>query len=74
MTFPPGGLLTWKPQPGPADQNFLVGAVSANLDVNNMSGVLAPLTSKGLGRSTLANGDVVTIIGPPWLPLVAPSI
>ena len=42
-------------------------------------GLIAPLTirdlacpSWGLGKSTSSNGDVITTIGPPWLPFVVP--
>ena len=79
MTFPPGGLSTWKP-PSPADfgENYSVGAV-LEVPPPDMFGIVAPLTIKdlacptwGLGRSTSANGKVITTIGPPWLPLIAP--
>lgn len=46
-----------------------------------MTGIVAPLLIKdlacptwGLGRSTSGNGDVITTIGPPWLPLIAPPM
>ena len=89
MTFPPGGLSTWKPPIYPASiyddyptpQNFSVGAVWTNPTGDDMAGVLAPLTIRdlacptwGLGRSTSADGDVITTIGPPWLPFVAPPM
>ena len=45
------------------------------------TGILAPLTISdlacptwGLGRSTPADGTVITTIGPPWLPLIAPPM
>ena len=79
MTFPPGGLSTWKPpHPDFADGNYSVGAVFA-VPAPDMFGIVAPLTIKdlacptwGLGRSTSANSKVITTIGPPWLPLIAP--
>lgn len=46
-----------------------------------MVGELAPLTIKdlacptwGLGRKTSADGTVITTIGPPWLPVIAPPM
>ena len=78
MTFPPGGLSTWKPPPADYGENFSVGA-SWELAAPDMTGIVAPLTIRdlacptwGLGRSTSADGEVITTIGPPWLPLIAP--
>lgn len=46
-----------------------------------MVGELAPPTIKdlacptwGLGRNTSADGTVITTVGPPWLPVIAPPI
>ena len=78
MTFPPGGLSTWKPLPPEYGENTSVGA-SWNVAAPDMTGIVGPLTIKdlacptwGLGRSTSADGEVITTIGPPWLPLIAP--
>lgn len=77
MTFPPGGLSTWKPPPADYGENFSVGA-SWDVADPDMIGIVAPLTIKdlacptwGLGKSTSADGEVITTIGPPWLPLIA---
>ena len=78
MTFPPGGLSTWKPPPPNYGENFSIGA-SWDVPAPDMTGIVAPLTIRdlacptwGLGRSTSADGEVITTIGPPWLPLIAP--
>ncbi|KAL9076347.1 MAG: hypothetical protein Q9161_001063 [Pseudevernia consocians] len=86
ITLPPGGLSTWKPRANeysPYD-NFTVGEIwqdpSQDIDVDIADGIdqldindLACPTW-GLGRSTAANGAVITTIGPPWLPLVVAPI
>ena len=78
MTFPPGGLSTWKPPPANYGENLSVGA-SWDVAAPDMTGIVGPLTIKDLacptwrlGRSTSADGEVITTIGPPWLPLIAP--
>ena len=87
MTFPPGALSTWKPNSAAADVydiGFAIGDVWTDpigLVGGGDTGILAPLTIKdlacptwGLGRSTSADGTVITTIGPPWLPLIAPPM
>ena len=81
ISFPPGGLSTWKPPPpGPFVPNFAIGAVWIDPPIE-VTGILAPLTINdlacptwGLGRSTQADGKVVTTIGPPWSPVIAPPV
>ena len=86
VTFPSGGLSTWKPPPptDPWDYRFGLGKVWTN-DYEwgagfKTEGVVAPLDVKdlacptwGLGRSTASNGSVFTTIGPPFLPLLVPN-
>lgn len=87
MTFPPGALSTWKPPSAAAYAegiDFAVGDVwmdPIGLLGGGNTGILAPLTINdlacptwGLGRSTSADGTVITTIGPPWLPLIAPPM
>ena len=86
VTFPSGGLSTWKPPP-PTDSwpyEYGLGKVWRNdyawgAGLGN-EGVFAPLDVKdlacptwGLGRSTASNGSVITTIGPPFLPLLMPN-
>ena len=86
ITLAPGQLSTWRPPPpGQFDwDNFTIGegwqdwsTVAAVGD----PGMLYPLDVKdlacptwGLGRSTEADGTVVTTIGPPFLPLIGPMM
>ena len=87
ITLAPGELSTWKPPafdgalPG---DNFTVGEVwygpIQTPDYDDTYGI-APLKIKdlacptwGLGKTTSANGTVVTTIGPPWLPVIIPPI
>ena len=79
ITFPPGGLSTWKPPPPPESGVFNPFEIGATWVDPLQGGVLDPLTIKdlacptwGLGRRTSANGKVDTTIGPPWLPLIVP--
>ena len=86
ITLPPGGLSTWKPRANEYSPyyNFTVGDIwqdpSQDINVDIADGIeqldindLACPTW-GLGRSTAANGAVITTIGPPWLPLVVAPI
>lgn len=85
ITLPPGALSTWKP---PINtmlyDNFTVGETwidpsnqfqvelaegIAQLDIRDLA-----CPTWGLGKSTSANGSVITTIGPPWLPLIVPPI
>ena len=85
ITLPPNGLSTWKP---PANQwayeydNFTVGEIwydPSNQFLEPIAAGVKQLDLKdlacptwGLGKSTAANGTVITTIGPPWLPLIVP--
>ena len=85
ITLPPGGLSTWKPRANEYSyDNFTVGEIwqdpsqdigvdiadgIAQLDINDLA-----CPTWGLGRSTAANGSVITTIGPQWLPLVVAPI
>ena len=85
ITLAPGQLSTWRtPPPGqfPYD-NFTIGELwqDWNTEPTGDPGYLFPLDVKdlscqtwGLGRSTLADGTIVTTIGPPFLPLIAPMM
>lgn len=86
MSFPPGGLSTWKP-PDASDGGSLFAIGSTYYDPNAGSfddnvGSFDPLNIKdlacptwGLGISgTSDNGIVITTIGPPWLPLISPPM
>ena len=84
MTFPPGGLSTWKPPPASeGGEYFALGSTYFDPNGGNFYdhvGSYAPLTIKdlacptwGLGISgTMDDGTVVKTIGPPWLPLISP--
>lgn len=85
ITLPPNGLSTWKP---PENQwayeydNFTVGEIwydpsyqflepiEAGIKQLDLKDLACP--TWGLGKSTAANGTVITTIGPPWLPLIVP--
>ena len=62
--------------------NFTVGEVWSNpSDQYILPQDIKPLNVQdlacptwGLGLSTMANGDIITTIGPPWLPLVVPPM
>lgn len=85
ITLPPGALSTWKPAINSLlYDNFTVGETwndpsnqfqvdlaegIAQLDVRDLA-----CPTWGLGKSTSANGTVITTIGPPWLPLIVPPI
>ena len=87
VTFPPGGLSTWKPPPPTDDPYYEYGLGSVwpkyffpGGAVDGNTGTFAPLDVKdlacptwGLGRSTDSNGSVITTIGPPFLPLLMPD-
>lgn len=89
ITLAPDRVSTWKPYI-PDNQwlssynNFTVGAIwedpAGMIGYDYIAGI-APLDIKdlacptwGLGRSTAANGTVITTIGPPWLPLIMPPL
>ena len=86
ITLAPGRLSTWKPGDPTFDayDNFTVGEIwedPASIVIYNYTAGIAPLDVKdlacptwGLGRSTAANGTVITTIGPPWLPLIIPPM
>ncbi len=86
VTFPPGGLSTWKPPPpiDPQHYEYGLGKVWRNDYAGGAGfeneGTFAALDVKdlacptwGLGRSTASNGAVITTIGPPFLPLLMPN-
>ena len=86
MSFLPSVLSTWKPPPAsdfPYPESFAVGEIwtDPNWAFDKGGYSFTPLTIKdlacptwGLGRSTSADGSVITTIGPPWLPLFAPPM
>ena len=89
LTLPPGALTTWRPPPfGVEDDDtlkFFVGDVWSKEDffelITNNVQYTASLDVKdlacptwGLGRSTAANGTIITTVGPPWLPLIQPPM
>lgn len=90
ITLAPNRVSTWKPDTKGDNQwfdsydNFTVGEIWADpvgIVVYNYTDGIAPLDIKdlacptwGLGRSTAANGTVITTIGPPWLPLILPPM
>ena len=86
LSFPPGALSTWKPPPASDfgyTESFAVGDIwqDPNWALAGGGYSFSPLTIKdlacptwGLGRSTSADGSVITTIGPPWLPLIAPPM
>lgn len=67
----------------PSDiDNFSIGEVWSNpsdqfilpqdIRALNVQDLACP--TWGLGLSTIANGDIITTIGPPWLPLIVPPM
>ena len=90
ITLAPNRVSTWKPDTKGGNQwfdsydNFTVGEIwedPVGIVVYNYTDGIAPLDIKdlacptwGLGRSTAANGTVITTIGPPWLPLILPPM
>lgn len=86
MSFPPGVLSTWKPPPPsdfPYSWNFGIGNTwtDPNWAFDRGGYTFTPLAINdlacptwGLGKSTSADGSVITTIGPPWLPLIAPPM
>ena len=85
ITLAPNGLSTWKPPVNQwADEydNFTVGEIwndPSDLFAEPIEAGIKQLDLKdlacptwGLGKSTAANGTVITTIGPPWLPLIIP--
>ena len=89
IAVPPGGLSTLRPEAGyyGADgsndyDSFTIGEVWSDptpqginpqdikpVDVRDLE-----CPTWGLGLSTSANGDIVTTIGSPWLPLIFPPM
>lgn len=87
ITLSPGELSTWKPRANEYsyyDEYFTVGEIwqdpSQNINVDIADGIAQlnfndlACPTWGLGRSTAANGTVITTIGPPWLPLIVAPI
>lgn len=86
ITLPPNRLSTWRPPANrsPNYDNFTVGEIwndPTNDPLIPIADGVAPLKIKdlvcptwGLGKSTSANGTVITTIGPPWLPLIIPPM
>lgn len=89
ITLAPNQVSTWKPdnkdnQIFDAYFDFTAGEIWGDpADVPGYDYVdgIASLDMKdlacptwGLGRSTAANGTVITTIGPPWLPLIIPPM
>lgn len=85
ITLPPNGLFTWKPRVNQWDydhDNFTVGEVwhdpsgvfnePIENGINQLDLKDLACPTWGLGKSTAANGTVITTIGPPWLPLIVP--
>lgn len=86
MAFSPGELSTWKPpSASEGGDYFAVGNTYFDPNAGNFDdhvGTFAPLAIKdlanptwGLGISgTSDDGNVITTIGPPWLPLISPPM
>ena len=89
ITLAPGELSTWNPVRAAIDNdNYTAGEIwedpSAIADEDEPDAFergIAPLEIRdlacptfGLGRSTSADGTVITTVGPPWLPLIVPPI
>lgn len=88
ITLAPGELSTWNPIgmgygdsytvgeiwedpsaiPNPDDPDAFEDGI-ALLEIQDL-----PCPKFGLGRSTSADGTVITTVGPPWLPLVVPPM
>ncbi len=87
ITLAPGELSTWNPT-GIDSDSYTAGEIwedpSAIPDEDDPDGFeagIAPLHIQdlacptfGLGRSTSADGTVITTVGPPWLPLIVPPM
>ena len=85
ITLAPGELSTWAPYQGSGADDFeAVGDVwqdPSGIEHYDSGPDIFPLQIKdlacptwGLGKSTSADGTVITTIGPPWLPLIIPPI
>ena len=90
ITVTPGGLSTLRPKAGEyyanneagGLDNFTVGEVWSDPSAQGLNPEdIKPLNIRdlacptwGLGTSTSANGDIITTIGPPWLPLILPPM
>ena len=85
ITLAPGELSTWAPYQGSGADDFeAVGDVwqdPSDVEQYDIGPDIFPLEIKdlacptwGLGKSTSADGTVITTIGPPWLPLIIPPI
>ena len=77
ITLAPSELTTWQPAYGGYGPGTIWSLT--NLEDLYIEGSFEPLDVRdlacptwGLGRSTSANGEIITIIGPPFLPLLAP--
>ena len=87
ITLAPGELSTWNPT-GIDGDSYSAGeiwedpsAIPDPSDPYAFEDGIAPLEIQdlacpkfGLGRSTSADGTVITTVGPPWLPLVVPPM
>ena len=87
ITLAPGELSTWNPT-GIDTDYYTVGeiwedpsAIANPDDPDALLDGIAPLEIQdlacpkfGLGRSTSADGTVITTVGPPWLPLIVPPM
>ena len=87
ITLAPGELSTWNPTGIDAD-SYTAGeiwedpsAIPDEDDPDAFEDGIAALELQdlacpkfGLGRSTSADGTVITTVGPPWLPLVVPPM
>ena len=88
VTLAPGALSTWKPPSASWQEAYGMSYAIGDewedpiaLPELGMIGELAPLNIKdlacptwGLGRTTSADGTVMTTIGSPWLPIIAPPM
>ena len=90
ITVTPGGLSTLRPKAGAyyanngagGLDNFTVGEIWSDPSAQGLNPEdIKPLNIRdlacptwGLGLSTSANGDIITTIGPPWLPLILPPM
>ena len=89
ITVTPGGLSTLRPEAGVyfgngigGVDNFTLGEVWSDpsgqgihpQDIKPLNVRDLACPTWGLGLSTSANGDIITTIGPPWLPLILPPM
>lgn len=89
ITLAPGELSTWSPVGlGIDTDNYTAGeiwedpsAIPNPDDPDAFEDGITPLNIQdlacptfGLGRSTSADGTVITTVGPPWLPLIVPPM